>query len=207
MFIDIPKALLVGFLAAAPIGPVLILVVQKTLCHSRRGGLMAGLGSAFIDTAYATIGLFALGLVKDFIKTNESLLMIAGGCVVILVGYLMFRKKNSSSSAEDIPDKGVTGISYTFQAMLCALSNPGAVFFMMALLALTGLDASSLMLPFWVVLLCVFVGELTWWNVVTYALTRFVHFTRETLEKVNRIFSIVLMALGAFVLVRGIFIL
>ena len=206
MLIEIPKAFLSGFLAAAPIGPVLVLVVQKTLCHSRRGGLMASLGSALIDTAYAAVGLFALGLVKDFISRNQSLLMIAGGFVVSIVGLVMLLKKVPDSTEKGSAKTG-TGLSFTFEAMLCALSNPGALFFMMALLALTGLNAATLTVPLPLVLLSVTAGELTYWTVVTFLLTRFVHFKPEMLARVYRYFSIALMALGIAVLVRGIFIL
>ena len=63
---DILKALLIGILASAPVGPVSVLVMQKAFCHGKWAGLAAGAGSAIIDTFFAVVSLFAVMVVQDF---------------------------------------------------------------------------------------------------------------------------------------------
>ena len=58
MGIEVFRAFLVGICAAVPAGPVLLLVLQKTLSRGREAGILTGLGSAFADTLFATVGLF-----------------------------------------------------------------------------------------------------------------------------------------------------
>ncbi len=53
MLIDILKSYLIGICAAAPLGPIAILVLQKTLHYGHRGGFTSALGSTLVDTTYA----------------------------------------------------------------------------------------------------------------------------------------------------------
>ena len=80
MITEILSALLIGVLAALPPGPVLMLVIQKTLNHGRWSGFFTGLGAMVIDTLYAAIGFYALGFVRDFIDSHTALIL----------GYLAF---------------------------------------------------------------------------------------------------------------------
>ena len=60
LFVNILKAFLVGFAASVPVGPVAILVVQKSLSKGHRAGFVTGLGASVVDTLFAVIAVFAL---------------------------------------------------------------------------------------------------------------------------------------------------
>ena len=60
MILTVFKALPVGVIAAIPIGPILVMVIQRTTCYGRRCGLMVGLGATMVDMMYAAIGLMAV---------------------------------------------------------------------------------------------------------------------------------------------------
>ena len=81
MILSIFKALLVGVIAAIPIGPILVMVIQRTTCYGRRCGWMVGLGAATVDMLYAAIGLMAVQMLDDFIKANACWIMLIGGLV------------------------------------------------------------------------------------------------------------------------------
>ena len=70
MFIDILKGFIIGLCASIPMGPIAILVIQKTLSKGRHAGFVAGLGASVVDTVYAIISLFALA----FAQSVENLL-------------------------------------------------------------------------------------------------------------------------------------
>ena len=59
MVLDILKGFVVGICASAPMGPIAILVIQKTLSKGRHAGFVTGLGASVIDTVYAVIAIFA----------------------------------------------------------------------------------------------------------------------------------------------------
>ena len=164
---------------------------------------MTGVGSAVADTTYAAVGMFALGLVQDFIRNNQSIIMIIGGIVVALVGLVMALKADRQKLAETC-DTGGTGISYSVQAMLCAFSNPTALFFMMALLTMFGINSSTVHVPVWLALIAVAAGEMLYWTAITSALNRFLHFQEKTLKRLSLLAGIVIMVLGLVVSVKGI---
>ena len=62
MLLDILKGFIIGICASAPIGPVAILVIQKTLSKGHKAGFITGLGATFVDTVFSMIALSALAI-------------------------------------------------------------------------------------------------------------------------------------------------
>ena len=65
MLMDMLKGFLVGICASAPIGPIAILVVQKSLSMGHKAGFVSGLGASVVDTLYASIAIFALAFAQS----------------------------------------------------------------------------------------------------------------------------------------------
>ena len=107
MLTDILKGFLIGICASAPIGPIAILVVQKTLSKGHKAGFVTGMGACLVDTVFAVIALFALAFAQNFMEVHKELILIAGGTVAAILGWTMttadpFRKlKADSSSSPD----------------------------------------------------------------------------------------------------------
>ena len=89
MVLDILKGFLVGICASAPLGPIAIFVIQKSLSEGHKSGFMTGLGATVVDTLFAVIAIFALALVEDFVNAHLVIIMIAGGFVVGMLGVYM----------------------------------------------------------------------------------------------------------------------
>lgn len=201
MLIEIVKALLLGLCVAVPIGPVLLLVLEKTLSRGRKWGLVTGVGSAVIDTAYAAVGLYALSIVREYVIGHEDIFMTVGGVIVVIIGLWMALRKPDNVRQREF--KGKTAASYALQAAGCALSNPGAIVFSFSLLAFFGLGAETDKAPVWVILLCVFLGEMLWWNFLTFALVHFKKFSRKTIRRLSHIAGWAIVAFGIFLIVKG----
>ena len=73
MLLDIIKAFIVGICASAPIGPIAILVIQKSLSGGHKAGFIAGLGACVVDTIYAVAAIFALAVVQEFITILSNI--------------------------------------------------------------------------------------------------------------------------------------
>ena len=86
---DMLKGFLVGICASAPIGPIAILVIQKSLSKGHMSGFVSGLGATVSDTCYAFIAIFALAFAQRFIDAHQSFILLAGGIILILVGASM----------------------------------------------------------------------------------------------------------------------
>lgn len=205
IFFDIVKAFLVGFSASIPVGPVAILVVQKSLSKGHKAGFVTGLGASVIDTLYAVIAVFALAFVQKFLSDHQIIILIAGGAILIWLGLSMalrdpFRKmKVKGSSNVSAMDFG--------QAMLMTMSNPGAVFVMLALFAFFGLtnDAPSTwrVAP---ILLAVAGGSVVYWFLLSWTLGHFSKkFTMNTVLWISRVTGAIVVIIGIVLLFQGLF--
>lgn len=204
MLAELIKAIIIGIIASCPLGPVSLLVLQKTFCHGRMAGFAAGLGSAIIDTLYAVASLFAFMFVQDFVSRHECWIMIGGGIIVGLVGLAMYKRK-PVERIENGDTSSARAIQYAIQAGGCALANPGALAFMFGLVALFRLNISDALSPTWLIVLFIFAGAILWWFSFAFAADKMrSKLNVKTLNRVNRIASYAVLAFGAVLVIRGI---
>lgn len=207
MFFELLKAILVGVIASVPIGPVAILVMQKTATKGRVAGYATGLGSAIADTFFALVGVFAIGFARDFFMVNECIIMIIGGIIIIAMGIFMAMSKANKRRKIDV-NKRSTLAGYAIQAAGSALANPGALAFSLSLVAVLNLDASSCMFPSWILVLFVAIGALGYWFLFVRVVDRFSSkLNEETLQHINRIVGIVVIVFGLGLLLKGLLLL
>ena len=198
---EILRALLVGVIAAVPFGPILVMVVQRTLCHDRRTGLMVGLGAALGDMVYAGVGLLTLELIKSFVLDHEGVFLLVGGLIIGVIGAGMcFREVSLSLPADK---RQVSGKSCVLQAFTSTLSNPAALATMLALLTGFRLGGGMSQTPIWILIPLVGLGEFSYWTLVTWLLSRFLRISEKTLRIVSRIAGGIVCAFAVVLVVRG----
>lgn len=205
MVIDIVKGFLVGVCASAPIGPIAILVVQKSLSKGHKSGFVSGLGASVVDTLYAFIAIFALAFAQKFIDDHQNLILLVGGVVLALVGVSMafsdpFRKMKADSESSVSPkDFG--------QAVAMGLSNPMAVFVMFTLFAFFGLaDDAPHNWSVAPIILSVSAGSVTYWFSMSWLLSRFrKKFRMNTILWISRITGAIIVIIGIALLGQGLF--
>lgn len=202
---DMLKGFLVGMCASAPIGPIAILVIQKSLSKGHKAGFVSGLGASVVDTFYAFIAIFALAFAQNLIERHQNLILLAGGAVLAAVGISMafsnpFRKmKKDGKSRVSTKDFG--------QAVVMGLSNPMAVFVMFTLFAFFGLAKDEPQT--WSVapiLISVSLGSVTYWFTVSWLLSRFTgNFEMRTLLWISRITGAIIVIIGIALFGQGLF--
>ena len=205
MPLEILKAFLTGICASAPIGPVAILVMQKSLSYGHKSGFVTGLGATTVDTTYAIVSIFALAIAQDFLAEHEMAILLIGGTIVAALGCSMafndpFRKMKPGEN-----ERGASIKDY-FQAVATALSNPGAILVMFTLFAFFKIDVDRSgfnMLP---VILAVAAGSMTYW----FCFSRIFGRWRRAIDIkgmiwMNRIAGLVVIIIGIALLVNGIF--
>lgn len=205
MFLDILKAYIIGICAAAPIGPVAIMVLQKSLSHGRRTGFVSALGSTVIDTAYAVAAVFALAAVRGFLERNNTVILIVGGVVLMGLGVSMaFRDPFRRMKTGEESDRAVT--KNFLETLVCALSNPGAVFVMLALFSFFGVEAGGAGFAVAPVILAVSAGSATYWFFFTWFVSRWRDtFRIRTLFWISRLSGIVILIIGFALLMDGLY--
>lgn len=205
MWVDVLKGLLVGFCAAVPLGPIAILVVQKTLNKGRVAGFITGMGGCVVDTIYALVAIFALAMVQQFVADHRELILLIGGVVLMILGLSMSlsnpikRLRSGRASSYSVKD--------FLQSMLMGFTNPGAVFVILTLFAFFGIAEDS---PHnWSVapiVLAVSAGEAFYWFLFTGMLNRFRdRFRLRAIIWVNRVTGAIVILIGVALLGEGLF--
>ena len=163
------KGLLIGIISSAPMGPVGILCIQRTLNKGRWYGFVTGIGAAISDTIYALI----VGLGMSFIMkplqnpTYQLILQISGSVLLLLFGIYCFKSNpmkkmhQSSNTKGSIFHNGLT-------AFLVTISNPLIIFLFMATFAQFALVQPDRPFEMIVGLACIPAGALLWWYGLTW---------------------------------------
>lgn len=191
--------LLLGFMAAVPVGPVGLLVVQRTLREQRVSGYAAGLGAAAADATYSFVALLGLRLVQSMLDRQESWFSILGG--LLLVGY-------GIRTYFERPRIGEVKVRFTgllgafFSTFLLTLANPLNVALFAGLFSSSGLmglatgRGSAIILA-----LCVGVGAFGWWLILTSVVSFFrVRFSERLLTVANRVSGALIFVAGLYLL-------
>jgi threonine/homoserine/homoserine lactone efflux protein len=169
-----------------------------------KAGFVSGLGASVVDTFYASIAIFALAFAQRFLEDHRVIILIAGGVVLAVLGLSMalkdpFRKMKSEGSTVSPKDFG--------KAVAMALSNPGAIFVMLALFAFFGLaDDAPHNWSVMPIILSVSAGSAFYWFCVTWLLSHFRrNFQMRTILWINRIAGAVIIIIGIALLGEGLF--
>lgn len=205
--LSVLKAITVGFCAAAPIGPVALLVMQQTLEKGRKGGLVAGLGSMCADTLFAAAGLLTIAFIRQFVDRNTLWIYLVGGAIVTAIGLLMLittlRRRPAPQKELDV--KSSTGAGYAVRTFLSALANPVALAVMIALLSFFKVSENGL--PIWLDLVLVACGEMLWWTLVTrVVLLAGNRMSPNTVRIINAVLGGAVAVFGIVLVIKGLII-
>ena len=205
MIVDVLKAFAIGICASAPLGPAAILVLQKSLSYGHRAGFYTGLGATTIDTTYATLSIFALAWTQDFINTYEYTIYLIGGPIVALLGASMAFKDPFRKLKNGNPSRGASIKDYA-EAVLTALSNPGAAFVMFALFAFFNVNAGRSGFSVLPIILGVAAASMAYWFTFSYIFSKIRNVIKmSALVWLSRIAGIIVMIIGIALLGEGTF--
>lgn len=198
------KGFVMGLCASAPIGPVALMAISKSLNEGRRSGFYCGLGGAVTDTTYAAVVAFAISFLHQFIQQHTSWIELIGGLIIMYLGWTMLhaqpRMAEDGSTAVTRKEYGV----YFLKATVTGLSNAGALFIMFALFASFGLSQAR---PFWascLVVASLFAGAVSYWAVMSFLLSKLHRFVQlRHVLWINRLAGLGVIGFGLYLLIRS----
>lgn len=196
------KGLLIGIIASAPMGPVGILCVQRTLNKGRWYGFVTGCGAAVSDMIYAGITGLGMGLVVDFVSndTNRFYLQIVGSLTLLAFGYYTYRTDPIKKMRKPGQNRG-TLTHNAITAFLVTLSNPLIIFLFMALYAqfAFGLQPDK-PIDMMVGFVSIVGGALLWWWGLTWLIDQIrTKFSNDGIKLINQIIGMAVM-LGSVII-------
>lgn len=196
------KGIITGLLVSVPLGPIGILVIQRTLNKGRMSGFISGLGATAADTIFALIAGLGLSIIINFIRDRQVFFQIAGGLFVIYIGLRIFY--TNPVKALKLQRMNKTMLSQDFVSVfLLTISNPMAIFIFLAIMAAINIGGDQLnFFELSVLLAGVFTGAAVWWFIISSIANRFRKRIRlRSIWWMNKITGTVVFIFGIAVLV------
>lgn len=199
-FIYLYKGLIIGFSIAAPVGPIGILCIKRTLSSGRMVGLVSGLGAATADALYGCIAAFGLTFISDFLIHQQDWLRLMGGVFLCYLGIKTFFSHPTDSIQQSSQLRLLNAYGSTF---FLTLTNPLTILSFAAIFAGLGLvDANADYSSATITVLGVFLGSASWWILLSTGVSFFrTRFTTFALLWVNRISGLVIFSFGIIALI------
>lgn len=193
------RGCIIGLSIAAPVGPIGMLCIRRTLAEGRRAGLAAGLGAATADAIYGCIAGFGLTAISNFLLQQQTVLALAGGLFLCWLGVKTFFSRPAAEAVTTQPGHWLAGYASTF---VLTLTNPLTILSFAAVFAGLGLAgtggdylaASALVVG-------VFTGSAAWWLMLCLAVGMLrSRFDATRLRWLNRLSGLIITGFGLWAL-------
>lgn len=190
------KGLLVGLFMCAPVGPVGLICVRRTLTYGASWGLVSVLGASTADGVYCSIAGFGLTAVSHFLESVEVWIKVAGGLILVIVGVNIFLARPHHGN--QMPNNARGLLNAYSSAFLFMLANPFPIVVFVAMftaLGLTGWKGDYVLTA--ILVMGVFTGSALWAPILVAVVRRFrPNIQTNRLGLVNRISGSIIAVLG-----------
>lgn len=188
------KGIIVGVVVSAPLGPVGVLCIQRTLNKGRWYGFVTGLGAALSDICYALITGYGMSFMDELILKHQMFLQVVGSIMLLAFGIYTFRSNPVKSLRPTSNNRG--SLLHNFvTAFFVTLSNPLIIFLFIGLFARFSFVMPGSPLGFQLVgYLAIILGALIWWLSITYFVNKVrTRFNVRGIWILNRIIGVVVV--------------
>lgn len=194
IFYMIWRGIAIGMLISAPMGPVGMLCIQRTLDKGRRAGFFTGVGAALSDLFYCLLTGFGLSFIEEFLKENSDVIQLVGSGVLIAFAVYIFKKNPAKSLNKKVPEQ-ISPKKNILGGFLFTFSNPLILFLIVGLFArFNFLMPEIKFIPYIIGFIFIFVGALIWWWIVTFGIDKVrSHFNIRSMWLINRIIGFIIL--------------
>jgi threonine/homoserine/homoserine lactone efflux protein len=190
------KGLLLGFSIAAPVGPIGLLCIRRTLAEGKVSGFVSGLGAATADALYGCVAAFGLTAVSAVLVNYKQPLQLAGGLFLIYLALQIFLSKPADTADMPAPRKSF-GKAYA-STLFLTLANPATILSFVAVFAGLGIVGTTHAYTSPALMVAgVFLGSAAWWLALSGGVGLFKDRLHQTgLIWVNRVSGILIFVLA-----------
>ena len=193
------RSLLIGFSIAAPVGPIGILCIRRTLASGRVSGLLSGLGAATADGFYGMLSAGGLAVVSAFLIGHQAWLRLIGGLFLCYLGVKAFLARPAELIENEAGPGALSRLRDYSSTLLLTLANPMTILSFAAIFGGLGLgSAPGGFGPAASLVGGVFLGSAIWWTLLSGGVSLLRRkVSTGLLVWVNRVSGLVIVAFGA----------
>ena len=195
-------------MASAPMGPVGVLCIQRTLNKGRWYGFITGIGACVSDIIYALFTGFGMSFVMDFVgnEHNRFLLQISGSVVLLLFGVYCYRSNPTKNMHKSTKNQKGTLVHNGITAFLVTLSNPLIIFLFIFLFAQFAFVVPNRPFEMTVGYVSIVGGALLWWFGLTWLIDKVRgKFDNNGILLINRVVGCIVVIFSLIMLLGTVF--
>jgi threonine/homoserine/homoserine lactone efflux protein len=196
------ESILIGFAIAAPVGPIGILCIQRSLHDGFKVGLMTGLGAALADGTYGLIAALGLSAVSTLLTGHQTVVRVIGGTFLIYLGIKILLTKPREKGSKPQFDRSpwhACGTTY-----LLTLTNPATILAFVAIFSGLGLVTVGENYTYALLLVSgIVLGSAMWWILLSGGVAFILHkrMSPDLMRLVNWISGGILLTFGIIALI------
>ncbi len=193
----LPRGIAIGALISAPMGPIGMLVIQRTLGNGRWKGFFTGVGAALSDLIYCLLTGFCLSFITGFLDRHQLAIQILGSVVLAAFGYYLLHK-NPTRALKSAEVKNANFWSDFVTGFLLTFSNPLILFFIIGLFARFNFILPEYGIHHYIAAyFTIFGGAVLWWWGVTTLVSRLGRrINVRSLKIINYVIGLILMGMA-----------
>lgn len=189
----------IGFGIAAPVGPIGLLCIRRTLAEGRARGLATGLGAATADAVYGMIAGFGLTLISAWLLGGLFWLRLVGGLFLCWLGWRTASAPPARQAATAADRRGLVGAYLS--TFVLTLTNPATILSFVAIFAGLGLAGARDTGAAVALVAGVFLGSAAWWLLLTGGIGLFrARLNEQALRWINRLAGAGIILFGLVIL-------
>jgi threonine/homoserine/homoserine lactone efflux protein len=196
------KGIVLGLAVSMPLGPIGIILINRTIKRGVLSGIFSGLGLGTADTLLAVIAGLGFSVVIAFIKQEKFIISVVAGVLITAAGLKVYM----SNPVKDFRNREKSNKSLWrdfYSVFMLAITNPYTVLLFVAFYS--GVHIRGNVKPEFVPFLLVpgvFIGAMTWWSSLSFFVSRFKHKIHlRAMVKINKIAGIIITGIGVVVLI------
>ncbi len=195
------KGLIIGFAIAAPVGPIGILCIQRSLHDGFRVGLMTGMGAALADGTYGLIAGFGLTAVSSMLVAQQFWIRVIGGLFLLYLGVKLLLTPPRERSATGNSDRSPWHACAT--TYFLTITNPMTILSFVAIFAGLGLGSTSIDYTDAIFLVVgITLGSALWWLLLSGGVAYILHkrVSQSFMQIINWVSGGIILAFGFYAL-------
>ena len=194
--------MILGFSLAAPVGPIGLLVINRTIRKGRLYGFISGLGATFADGIYGCIAGFGFSAITNFLMQHIDTIKPVGCLAMCLVGIKIFLSKTHFNQLKVKESKNLFA-AFT-SVFFLTLSNPITILFFVALFSGLGLHIGKSYFSIFIFISGVLLGSATWWIILSTVTGAVRHkISEKTISVINKVSGTALVVFAVLAYLKG----
>jgi threonine/homoserine/homoserine lactone efflux protein len=193
------KYVTIGFAVAAPVGPMSLLCIDRTLRKGFIAGAVFGGGIAIADITYAFIVGIGLASVQNWLSSYGNWLRIGGAVIIAILAIPMWRRHSIDTPRREVPNAHwrAAVVAYTL-----TMSNPHTILLFATVLAATSLSLDTKQAGIFAA--GVGIGSFSWWLILTASMQRIAHrLSPDAITAINRLMASILLGIAVYLIVSA----